>query len=83
MTTNTEIDQIGVFEQRKAKQLTDSILDHKVEVVAQAKSRITDATQAVDQAQQLADAANDVVAQHESTVNDANQALRDARARAS
>jgi hypothetical protein len=77
MTTDTEIDQIGVFEQRKAKQLTDSILDHKVEEVAQAKSRIADATQAVDQAQQLAGAANDLVTQHESTVDDANQALRD------
>ncbi len=79
MTTNTELDQFGVFEQRKTKQLTDSVLDHKVEVVAQAKGRITETSLALDRNQQLADAANGVVAQHQGAVDDADQAVRDAQ----
>jgi hypothetical protein len=78
ITTNTELDQFGVFEQRTTKQLTDSVIDHLVAMVEEAKDRITSASLALDQSRQAAFAAGEVVAQHESAFADAAQHLRDA-----
>lgn len=79
MSTGTEIDQFGVFELRKTKQLTDTVLDHKVQMVADAKDRIAAAQAALEQGQQQLTAAQDVVAQNRAALDQAEQGLRDAQ----
>jgi hypothetical protein len=79
MSTGTEIDQFGVFELRKTKELTDSVLDHKVQMVSDAKDRIAQAEATLDQLQQGLAAAQDVVAQNQASVDQTNQGLNDAQ----
>lgn len=79
MSTGTEIDQFGVFQLRKTKELTDSVRDHKVQMVSEAKDRIAQAEATLHQLQQAQTAAQDVLAQSQATVDQANQGLRDAQ----
>ena len=78
ITTDTEIDEFGEFEQRKAKQLTDTVRDHRLTMVEEAKDRITAASLNLDVARQDAARANEVLVDHERRVADAAQRLRDA-----
>jgi hypothetical protein len=78
ITTDTEIDQFGEFEQRKAKQLTDTVRDHRLDMVEDAKDRITAASLALDERRQTAARVAEAAAEHERRVAEAEQRLRDA-----
>ena len=78
MSTGTEIDQFGVFAQRKSKQLTDSVLDHRVTTIERAKDRITASSLLLDERRQSAAEAAESVRQHEASVAASNEWLADA-----
>jgi hypothetical protein len=78
MSTGTEIDQFGMFESRKGKQLTDSVLQHRITLIDDAERRIDEATQALAARRHDAEAAAQLVAERESSVADADAQLGDA-----
>jgi len=79
ITTGTELDQFGVFQQRTTKQLTDSVLEHRLAMVEQAKDDIVTANAALDEARAAADAAAAVVVEHQARVERADENLSRAR----
>jgi hypothetical protein len=78
MSTGTEIDQIGVFQSRKTKQLTDTVLDHRVTMVAEAERRIDEATRALADRRMDQERAAQALSEREAVVADADRQLRDA-----
>jgi hypothetical protein len=79
ITNGNEFDQIGVFQQRKTKQLTDSVLEHRLAMVERAKDDITAASLALDGSRQAAEAAAGVLVEHQGRVGVANANLAGAR----
>jgi hypothetical protein len=79
VTTGTELDQFGVFQQRKTKELTDSVLEHRVVMIERAKVDITSAELALDQSRDAAAIAAGVVAEREGRVGVADTNLASAR----
>lgn len=75
VTPDATLDEFGVYQQRKTKQLTDSVRDHRLAMVEQAEERIATAERALGQRRDDVAAAAVVVAENEGHVYQAESEL--------